>query len=43
MAYRITAGSFEEMVVEIEASDGEFEPIPEVEWAEDHDSGGERP
>ncbi len=33
MAYRITAGSFEEMVVEIEAPGGEFEPIPEVSAA----------
>ncbi len=43
MAYRITAGSFEAMVVEVEASGGEFEPIPEVEWAKDQDSRGGRP
>ena len=41
MAYRITAGSFEEMVVEVEAFDGEFERVAEVEWAENQDSRGE--
>ena len=41
MAYRITAGSFDEMIVEVEASGGEFEPIPEVEWVEDESSRGD--
>ncbi len=38
MAYRITAGSFEEMVVELDALGGEFEPIPEVEWTKDQEA-----
>lgn len=41
MAYRITAGSFDEMIVEVEAFDGEFEPIPEVEWVEDQSPSGD--